>query len=143
MTTTPKKPVPYAEYAKLANEQFGLTELYEQTAQMLARATVSASLARHMEGIQRLLEIAHSAAPPDTMGPGTFETITFDGPNGWKVVIFYDDGELDYIDSFTTPRGETIDFWDWPDTVPGRDILIAWQGTRDTERLLNMLRSPD
>lgn len=126
----------YAEYAKLATEQFGLTELYEQTTHELARATVSSALARHMEGIRRLLEMAHAVNMPDSLDPGIFEHLTFDCEGGWKVVIFYDDGDLDYIDQFITPKGEPIDFWEWSNDVPGRDILIAWQGREDTERLL-------
>lgn len=138
MTDTP----PYAEYAKLAAQQFGLCELYEKAAQEIARAQLSHAAARHIEGLGRLLDIAHSTGAPDTLDPGTFETITFDALNGWKVAIFYDGGELDYIEHFITPTGKLVDFWDWPQNVPGREILINWRGLQDTERLRALLSDP-
>ena len=32
----------------------------------------------------------------------------------WKVAVFYDGGEFDYIESFITPEGKEIDWFDFP-----------------------------
>ena len=53
--------------------------------------------------------------------------ISFDLGDGWNVTLFYDVGELDYIDHFTKPDGEVIDFWNWPPSGD-RDRLINWRG---------------
>jgi hypothetical protein len=46
--------------------------------------------------------------------------------DGWWVVVFYDCGELDYIDHFVAPDGSVVDFWEWPDS-DDRQRLIAWR----------------
>lgn len=51
----------------------------------------------------------------------------FDLGQGWTVWIFYDVGELDYIEFFGDPTGEKIDFWEWPASEE-RDKLTAWRG---------------
>ncbi len=89
-----------------------------------------------------LLDIAHSAAPPPHLDPGTFEEITFDTPSGWKVVIFYDGGDLDYIDSMIAPDGAVIDPWKRP-TGDQLRLLTYWRGVNDTERLKGLRISED
>jgi hypothetical protein len=60
-----------------------------------------------------LLAIAKQANIPDSMAyPNEFGDHIFDGPNGWKVIVFYDAGELDYIDRFVSPSGTTIEIVD-------------------------------
>lgn len=51
--------------------------------------------------------------------------IEFEISDGWKVVVFYDCGGFDYVDSFVSPEGETIDFWYWPESSD-RQKLIDW-----------------
>jgi hypothetical protein len=51
--------------------------------------------------------------------------VTFDIHHGWKAVVFYDCGQFDYIDSFISPEGVVLDFWDWPDTTE-KQMLIDW-----------------
>lgn len=53
--------------------------------------------------------------------------VSFHGRDGWMVNVFYDVGELDYINHFTDPQGREINFWDWPDS-PDRQRLICWRG---------------
>lgn len=52
--------------------------------------------------------------------------VTVLGNNGWKAVLFYDCGELDYVDSVVDPNGIEIDFWRWKPSED-RDKLIAWR----------------
>lgn len=83
-----------------------------------------------------LLEIAESANPPDA--PPTpeddFCEVTFPARGGWQVVIFYDGGDLDYIDHFITPEGVKLEPWDrelgeqWPP-------INNWRGVGDLARL--------
>lgn len=47
--------------------------------------------------------------------------------DGWKVIIFYDCGELDYIEGFVDPSGMVVNFWDWPET-DAVNRLINWRG---------------
>lgn len=75
-----------------------------------------------------LLDIVETANFPD--GGLDLGNETFECRDGWKVVIFYDAGDLDYIDSIVMPNGDVIDFWDWPVGTPGRETLIRWQGRR-------------
>lgn len=88
-----------------------------------------------------LLQIAESVnAPLEQSGPSANRSadVLFTAPNGWIVNIFYDCGELDYIDKFIMPDGHEINFWDWPDNHPWKDILMAWQGCGGLERLMNL-----
>jgi len=87
--------------------------------------------------VWKLLEIAESANVPDTQlndSPNWCTDVIFKARDGWKVVIFYDCGELDYISSFINPNGIIIDFWDWPESKD-KSILMAWRGNGDLERL--------
>ena len=81
-----------------------------------------------------LLDLAESVSPPDEM-PNEFGDVEFEARDGWKVSIFYDCCELDYIAHFTRPDDTVIDFWDWPYGTPGRGLLIAWRGVGDYDRL--------
>lgn len=87
-----------------------------------------------------LLDVARSANPPDYVENGVHENREFPARDGWRVVIFYDGGDLDYIDSFISPAGEVIDFWNWPEG-PGRNLLMAWRGVDDTERLIALFNN--
>lgn len=53
--------------------------------------------------------------------------VIFPCRDGWTVTIFYDCGELDYIDCFTDPSGNKVNFWDWPES-PDQKRLINWRG---------------
>lgn len=93
--------------------------------------------------VDMLLDIADSTNAPDENREWYCEEM-FDAKDGWKVSIFYDCGELDYIDHFMAPDGEVINFWEWPDTyLPNGDYdhdhrhprnrLMAWRGVRRPE----------
>jgi hypothetical protein len=87
-----------------------------------------------------LLEIAEKINPPEEQtsdSPNWCTDVSFDGEGGWKVFIFYDCGEIDYIAYFVTPCGENIDFWEWDDEHPWRNYLMNWRGVGDLDRLLN------
>lgn len=67
-----------------------------------------------------LIDIANSCcAPAHEPDDGAFGDREFLAKDGWKVVVFYDSGDLDYIDSFVSPSGEKIDMFG-----AGRDALI-------------------
>jgi len=85
-----------------------------------------------------LLALAEAVNPPDDhpIG-GECEDKVFDASGGWKVVIYYDCGDLDYITHFVTPEGEVLDFWDRPESHE-RDVLINWRGVGDRARLLEI-----
>lgn len=53
--------------------------------------------------------------------------VAFPCRDGWKVIVFYDVGELDYIDSFVSPTGEEIDFWLWPESEDKQRVM-NWRG---------------
>ena len=87
---------------------------------------------------EQLLKIAESVKAPENIpcdSPDWSGDKEFDADDGWKVTIFYDCGELDFIDHFKAPNGEEIQFWDWPDEHPWRGYLINWSGTGDLQRL--------
>ena len=88
------------------------------------------------------MEIAESANAPDTQpcdSRNWSAHVEFEAKDNWKVVIFYDCGNLDYIDHFITPDGEIIDYWDWPDGedfyTSDKNLLMCWCGNGDIERL--------
>lgn len=106
--------------------------LSKETYQEAAR---SLSLANHLRGVDELLEIAETANPPEQM-PDTFGELTLPARDGWKVAFHYDhNGEIRYISHFITPDGQTIDFWQWNDGIPGRETLMAWCRTGDAAKL--------
>lgn len=108
---------------------------FEEFGKTIREAQRAATLARQLDAVLRLLEIAEQCEPPEFVGSGVFETREFTSPQGWRVSIFYDDGELDYIEHFTSPDGRVVDFWDWPEETPGRNILIAWREVGDRKWL--------
>lgn len=65
---------------------------------------------------------------------------TFKAKDGWKVTFYYDENELDYIHSITTPEGHELDFWCWPETNPIKNALINWRSPGDSKRLLEAIR---
>lgn len=92
-----------------------------------------------------LLEIAESANPPEILPSGPeWGDVPMDASDGWKVVFFYD-GELDYIDHFISPNGERLDVW-LDDDHPEREKcdaawggqwppIMNWRGVGDLARL--------
>lgn len=82
----------------------------------------------------KLLEIAESANPPDYKAY-EYGDIEMAAKDGWKVVFFYDCGELDYIEAFVMPDGTRLNVWgtaylgeQWPP-------VMSWRGVGDMERL--------
>jgi hypothetical protein len=93
-----------------------------------------------IDGWQGLLALAEEICPPDNLPEGSpdwWSDVVFKTATGWTVVIFYDGDELDYIDHFTTPDGQEIDFWDWPEEDEWKKYLINWRGVGDLERLMS------
>jgi hypothetical protein len=92
----------------------------------------------NIDSWEQLLELAESVNPPDEQPNdssdwcGDKEFVT---DKGWKVIIFYDCGELDYISHFITPDGEELDFWEWDEHHPWRANLINWREVGDLQRL--------
>jgi hypothetical protein len=88
-----------------------------------------------------LLEIVESANPPETHddpsfpGDPAWHDIEFAARDGWRVTIFYDGGELDYIAKIHSPDGLVIDPWEWPAGAPGGGLLRNWRGVGDLARL--------
>ena len=74
-----------------------------------------------------LLSMLEGVDIPNEIGPGEFCDIEIAARDGWKVDVFYDCGELDYINHFISPKGEVVDFWDWPESED-KSLLINWRG---------------
>jgi hypothetical protein len=81
-----------------------------------------------------LIEIAESTGAQEFDKKYFHENVTLNAKDGWKCVIFYDGDMLDYIDSFITPDGEIINFWEWDECIE-KSILMGWSGVGDIERL--------
>ena len=67
--------------------------------------------------------------PPDI----NLMDFVFDSIDGWKVAVFYDGGEFDYVEHVITPDGAIFDFWDecyWQNGCDNeyRKNLINWRG---------------
>jgi len=87
-----------------------------------------------------LLEMVESLNPPEEQSCDSENwcaNVTFEHEKGWKFIIFYDCGEIDYIDHIVNPDGEEVDFWGWPEDHPWRSYLINWRGVGDLKRLLD------
>lgn len=88
----------------------------------------------------KLLEIAESANPPEQQ-PGDSVNwcgeVEIPAKDGWKVIFFYDCGELDFIDSFIMPDGKRLEVW--IDGYPGDYFppVMIWRSLGDLERLRN------
>lgn len=91
---------------------------------------------RGLEWAEKLLTMADAAnVPQENPAPHWQSHLDFQLADGWKMSIFYDAGELDYINHFVSPSGEVVDFWEWPDLVgvgqdADKNALIGWRGTR-------------
>jgi len=93
----------------------------------------------------RLLEIAESANPPNNQSSDSDDwcgDVEFIAKDGWKVIFFYDCGELDYIDSFVTPEGMRLEVFvngyqseQWPP-------VMNWRSVGDLTRLKALLTQP-
>lgn len=101
--------------------------------------TICAALTSYqIESWKSLLQIAEQAKPPSVMpvdSAGWCGDVEFIAEKGWRVVIFYDCGEIDYIAHFVTPSGELVDFWHWPESHPWKGNLMAWRDVGDLDRL--------
>lgn len=93
--------------------------------------------------IRELLMVAHQADAPEDIGTGEFDVREFTVEGGWTVAIYYDCGDLDYIDYFISPSGERLDLWGeeldsrLDDGAVGRSATLqCWRGKADTDRLL-------
>ena len=80
-----------------------------------------------VESASFFLSLLDGVDIPDGIDQGDWGTRDFALPHGWKVSVFYDCGDLDYIDHFVSPSGKIVDFWHWPDS-PDRAMLIRWRG---------------
>ena len=50
---------------------------------------------------------------PDTSdGFWAWSWVDYTTPCGWRLQVFIDLGEFDYLESFTTPEGQSVDFED-------------------------------
>lgn len=78
-----------------------------------------------LESAEFLLSLLDGVDIPDGIDPGDGGSQEFDIAHGWKVSMFYDCGDLDYIEHFVSPSGKIVDFWDWP-ASPDRMRLINW-----------------
>ena len=74
-----------------------------------------------------LLSMLEGVDIPNDIEPGEFRDVEIAARDGWKVDVFYDCGELDYINHFISPKGEVVDFWDWPESED-KSLLINWRG---------------
>lgn len=74
-----------------------------------------------------LLGLLENVPIPEQDPSSECSDTVFECPNGWKVVIFYDCGELDYIDHFVNPAGQKVDIWKWPESED-QQRLINWRG---------------
>lgn len=94
---------------------------------------------RTEEWVDRLIAMADASGIPDSSPPDAdwmWTDVDFDLPDGWKMTVFYDGGDVDYIDHFVAPDGTVIDFWEWPDESidepTAGDLLklrlMAWSG---------------
>ena len=88
-----------------------------------------------------LVRIADTITEPKDVDKYIGDVI-FHTVNGWKVVVFYDVGEFDYISEFVNPSGEIINFWDWPE-CEAKDILMSYSHFGDGERLIQHFGSKD
>lgn len=96
--------------------------------------------------IRQLLAAAHETDAPEDIGSGEFEVREFKVASGWTVAIYYDCGELDYIDYFVSPSGERLGIWAEEldpridDGSEGQSATLqCWRGLADTDRLLACL----
>ena len=77
--------------------------------------------------VRKLVAIAESAhIPIKEPDNELWTTELFDAQDGWKVKVFYDGGEFDYIEEFFNAEGHLVDFWDWPDCSE-RQALMNWR----------------
>ena len=74
-----------------------------------------------------LLSLLEGVDIPNYIEPGEFLDVEITARDGWKVDVFYDCGELDYINHFISPKGEVVNFWDWPESQD-KSLLINWRG---------------
>jgi hypothetical protein len=66
---------------------------------------------RRKGSLRDLLKVIGQANPPDHLDGGVFEEREFVTDEGWQIYIFYDDGDLDYLDYFISPNGAVINVW--------------------------------
>ena len=71
-----------------------------------------------------LIEIAENAKIPRTFDT-LFPWQSYSSTDGWLVVVFFDAGDLDYIDHFIAPDGTKINVWG-ADEPPEDPALRDW-----------------
>lgn len=101
----------------------------------LDKAIAFEAIRGRLPDVWTLLDIVESANPPDYL-EDEYSTVTFAARDGWAVTIFYDCGELDYIDSIITPDNLAVGPWEWPHGAAGRQVLMNWRNVGDRARLL-------
>lgn len=61
-----------------------------------------------------------------------YGNVEFDTNNGWKLVVFFDCGGWDNLDSVTTPNGETLEYYDFSQELknyrPSDDVCKVMYG---------------
>lgn len=95
-------------------------------------------------GQERLMEIARSAMPPDEQPRDSDHwcgDVVMPARDGWQVCVFYDCGELDYIDHFITPEGVKLEVWPREYQSDQLPPVMCWRGCSDTARLMSLLHN--
>lgn len=87
-----------------------------------------------------LLELVERAAPPGKQAKGEWDSHVVIEIDGWQIELFYDCGELDYIDHFITPEGERLNVWPdhqsvTRDMADWQQIVASWREVGDLQRL--------
>lgn len=89
--------------------------------------------------VAKLMQIAESANPPEYCDVDAGD-VELPASDGWRVVFFYDGGELDCISRFITPDGRTIDYFKWPNRYDRMlRALMNWRSVGDFARLQPLL----
>jgi hypothetical protein len=92
--------------------------------------------------IEEWFAIVESANAPMKLADESkwWTEVAFPAKDGWVVTFFYDSEDLDYIHSITTPEGQELDFWTWPEHNPLKNALINWRSPDDTQRLIEAIK---
>lgn len=89
-------------------------------------------------GAIALLRQIEAANPPKSQpgnSPHYWGTAEFSiDESGAKVFIFYDGGDLDYIEKWVDADGTEHDPWDWPDNDEAAILIRAWRGVGELDR---------
>jgi hypothetical protein len=62
--------------------------------------------------VRDILTIIEKVTIPSTMAfPNEFGSHVFTAADGWKVTVYYDAGDADFIESVTSPSGEVTEIY--------------------------------